>query len=440
VIAAPVSLEVETFAEWQTRTLPHRPLTDADHVLIERLAKDRRVIIDELATGLRVETRAWIGKVRFSGFELHITPKHVGGALPVLRMIEFSRGLEGLRRMQTTVKLAVGGEDLLDLLALLLAEETDRLLRDGLLQNYVTRDEALSVVRGQLRVLDQATRHPGRLDVLECRFDELETDIDENRLVALGLEFALQGCRDPQVRRRVRLTRSIMVESCDPSRLDWRWVDGPIEYHRRNAPYRQAHEYARLLIEGLGIRDLYQTGSLTSSAFLINMNALFEAFVGRLLEVAFASTPVEVDLQRHLRGRIVDGLTGHTYAPVIPDIVLRDQSTSAPRSVPVDVKYKLYAERAIDPGDLYQLFFYAFALAAQVTSSSEAPPVGLIYPATAVSTIDLRFKDLQGSVGAHLYGLGLDVRAALDALDAGSSAALPIVQSLQALLAEAGSA
>ena len=45
---------------------------------------------------------------------------------------------------------------------------------------------------------------------LECRFDELETDIPENQLLAAGLAIAKRAARDPDVRRLAARAHAIL--------------------------------------------------------------------------------------------------------------------------------------------------------------------------------------------------------------------------------------
>jgi 5-methylcytosine-specific restriction enzyme subunit McrC len=426
-------------AEWRSRTLPPDiRLTEADRTLVARLAPDSRLVVEEFRDGIHLRSSSWVGTVRFAEFEVRVVPKYVGGTLPVLRMLEFSLGLNGLHRLPAARQLAVGEGGLQDLIGRLLAEEATRIVQDGLLQDYVTREEALPMVRGRLLPLEQVTRHPGRIDVLECRFDEFETDIDENRLVALGLEAARGICGHPDVRREVNRVRPVFAEACDPLALDPRYLDAPIDYHRRNDRYRQAHGYAKLLLAGLGVHDLYAAGAADCYAFMIDMDRVFEGFVSQILKAAFDGEGVEVAVQRHVRGRIVDAQSGRTYATVIPDVVLRVATPAGWRELPVDAKYKLYAERTIDNGDLYQVFFYAFVHRTAQLEGAESARAVLMYPSEGPHRQDLRFTDLRGVNGALLTGLGLNVGAALDALENGKVDALPFVHAISSLL-EVGS-
>ncbi|MEV5829365.1 hypothetical protein AB0L25_27765 [Spirillospora sp. NPDC052242] len=72
------------------------------------------------------------------------------------------------------------GLDLRDLVCLLLTLEADRLLRHGLRRDYLRREEDLPAVRGRLLADRQVMRRFGRLDRLECRYDERSGDILDN--------------------------------------------------------------------------------------------------------------------------------------------------------------------------------------------------------------------------------------------------------------------
>ena len=47
------------------------------------------------------------------------------------------------------------------------------------------------MLRGRLMMREQYLRRFGRIDVLECRFDDYDADIPENQLLAAALGVAL---------------------------------------------------------------------------------------------------------------------------------------------------------------------------------------------------------------------------------------------------------
>ena len=123
-----------------------------------------------------------------SSFEVRVVPKLVGGNLGVLEMFDYASGLDALARLRCDPRRSTSGRGPADRPARASSSPApcERILRDGLLQDYVTREETLGVLRGRLRVDEQVRRRFGRVDQLECRFDELETDVPDNQLLAVG--------------------------------------------------------------------------------------------------------------------------------------------------------------------------------------------------------------------------------------------------------------
>ena len=347
---APPTFEI---AEWATRLIPDVELTDADRRLATALAAgDPRLLVDDLREGVRVTARSWVGVVRFETFGVSVVPKLAGGNLGVLRMLQYASGLHALDRLETqrTLETAKVGQ-LVDLLGLLLAEATSRLLRDGLLSDYVSREETLATMRGRLRLDEQMRRRYLQIDRLECRFDEHDTDIVENRLLGAALAIARRVCADDDVRRRVGRYHTVLNEVCEPGEFDPESASLELTYHRRNQHYRTAHALSWLFVRTLAVNNLYEAGSIGSFAFLLDMNLLFEQFVTRLLVDALAGTGVDVRAQYRDQTLIVEEPLLRRYAGVVPDILLESDDVHGRRRVPVDAKYKLYDEGKLDPAD-----------------------------------------------------------------------------------------
>lgn len=305
---------------------------------------------------LRVRARSWVGVVRVAGHEIRITPKHTRGSLGVLTMLRYASGaVPDQLGSQRTVR--EGDRNLIDLVCLLLADECELVVRQGALQDYVEHEEALSALRGRLLVDRQIRARYGQLEEIECRFDELETDIAENRILAAGLAVARRVCTDVMIRARVRRLAEAFAELCSVARGVADAAD-PMEYTRRNKHYATGHVWARLLLAQHGIHDLYAAGTPPTQAFLLDMNILFERFIAQALEDSARGTMFRVDCQSSTGSIIVDALTGRTYTRVRPDMLVHNDGGE---TFPVDTKYKLYDERRVAPEDIYQAFLYAFA-------------------------------------------------------------------------------
>ena len=270
-----------------------------------------------------------------------------------------------------------------DLLGQLLAEATALIVRDGVLSDYVTREETLTTLRGRLRIDDQIRRRFLQVDRLDCRFDELETDIVENRLLGAALGIARRVCRDEGVRRATSRYHAVMSEVCRPEAFEpaAAATELVVPPAQRALPHRAR---ARLAVHrGGGRRGPAGPGGCGRSyAFLLDMNRLFERFVTRLLADAFAADRWAVRAQYRDQTLIVEEPLLRRYAAIIPDILLESVDAHGRRRVPVDAKYKLYDEGKLDPGDVYQTFFYAYAYARPVDRERDQVRAFIVYPAT----------------------------------------------------------
>lgn len=362
---------------------------------------------------MRVTTHSWVGVVRFSAVEIRVVPKLIGGTLRVLRMIEYAEGVRLIARLPTDRPLPADGTDLFDLVVLLLTEETKALIRHGLIRDYRPVDDSLDVLRGRLRVREQYLRRYGQLHRIECAFDEYDGDVPENQLLAAALRAAEKRVGDLRVRNDARAFGGILREVCDAPTYDADWYTRKIRYGRRNAPYRPAHELAKLVLTGIALTDHVDRSTLEFRSFMIDMNAIFERFVTKLVVNSLAGTALQARAQQTVRAVIVDEESGQTYSTIRPDIIVEDSASG--RSVPIDVKYKLYdSAKKVSTADIYQMFVYAYSVGAREDSARAA----LIYPALAsISGPALHIKPLAAATPARIRGVGIDVAAALEAVN-----------------------
>jgi 5-methylcytosine-specific restriction enzyme subunit McrC len=432
-----VTADLPTFEleEWEPAVrLPGVELTTSDRTLALALSDGENLLaVDELRDGVRVRAFSWVGVVRFEHFEVRVVPKLVGGNLGILAMLDYASGLDALARLPSVRELAVERDGrLVDLLGLLLAMASERLIRDGLLQDYVTHEDTLTTVRGRLLPVEQLERHYGRIDRLECRYDELETDILENRIVAVALGLARRICHDDEAHRRLARVHAVFSDACETRDFEPEVATRELFYHRRNEHYRTAHTLAWYFIHRLAVTDVFAPGGGRSFAFLLDMNLLFEQFVTRILDDTFRGTAVSVHAQRRDRSLIFNEATGRPYAAVIPDVLLERRDENGRRRVPIDAKYKLYDERKIDPGDVYQTFFYAYAYSREPDRAAARSEAFVIYPESAASGgVRLRIQAQDGVGTARIRALPLNVEAALASIVAGQSRHLPALDPIR---------
>lgn len=407
--------------EWTSRVYEGVALTPDDRAVVDKRSAsgDDRLQIEELRQGLRVRTRSWVGVVRLPTVEIRVVPKVTGDQLGLVRLIEYASGLDALTRLRDGATLEASGDSLIELFALLFVEASERVLRRGLLSGYVEREDDLPLVRGRILGDRQVLERFGQLDRIVCRFDELEHDVVENQLLAAALLVAFPRVTSVGLQRRISRLRGVLEPICDTDQLDLADARTTLTCNRLNAHYETAHQLAWLLLDALGIDDLFALGETRSFSFLLNMNQLFERFVTRVVEQVLPAVRYRVTSQLPYRSVVWNVSSQRPYTNIIPDVVVERRGESDCR-VAIDAKYKLYDERGFDPSDIYQTFLYAFALG---TSASDAVPTSLLlYPATTEEprSTRLRIRRLSGGAGADIVGIGLPVAALLKELTAGA--------------------
>lgn len=421
-------------AEWQETLVPDVTLSDRDRKLVARVSGDEkqgRVDIDELRTGVRIRAKSWVGVLCFEQVTVRIVPKLAGGNLGLLDMLAYTSGLKALRRNRSRRTLQSGNRDsLFDFIALLLADATERIVQQGLLHDYVLQEADLPVLRGRLRVNEQVRRRFGRIDRLECRYDDHLSDVPENQLLAAALEACYARVTDASVRLRIHRLHTVFHRTCDLRSVAIESLLEPMRYHRLNAYYADAHGLARLILQALSVDDLLSLGKVDSFAFLLDMNALFEAFVEQLMRQLLGDVG-RVHAQHSDRSILWDVTRSKPYGQIRPDLLVESYAEPRRRLV-MDAKYKLYDEKKISSADIYQSFLYAFAYAMPET----LPQSLLLYPSGSSRTESkvIRVKHQSARRLAQIEAVGIHLPSILDEL---TQQTRPQIQSLQTLCLQA---
>lgn len=240
--------------------------------------------------------------------------------------------------------------------------QVGRAFRRGILQGYRTEEEALSTVRGRIRFDDQIRRRYGIAPPIEVRYDEFTEDIDINRLIKaaigrLGRMRLRSGNSRSQLRAFDGALARVGTVDFHPDRLP------EVAWSRLNEHYRPAVRLAKLILRSSAFE--LRGGEVRSSAFLVDMNRVFEDFVVTALREALGLSDRSFpqgnsDLRLDRAGAV----------RLEPDISWWEGG----RCVFVgDVKYKKVNVGGIRHPDLYQLLAYMVA--------SDLPTGLLIYAA-----------------------------------------------------------
>lgn len=155
-------------------------------------------------------------------------------------------------------------------------------LSAGLIRGYRRVDEALTTVRGRIRLGDQIRRRPGMIIPLEVSYSEFTPDIPENRILrtaAHRLQF-LPDLPDATRRRLAMVDARLADATLIPQGAQVpTWTPS-----RLNARYQDALALADRIVRRISVE--VEDGHASSAAFVTEMPALFERFVESELTAA----------------------------------------------------------------------------------------------------------------------------------------------------------
>ncbi|MFH8238407.1 McrC family protein [Streptomyces sp. NPDC018321] len=279
-------------------------------------------------------------------FTVRVVPK-----VPIARLfflLGYSLDANGIWR-EGEVDVAEHRE-LVPALADALERQTDRALRQGLLQGYRTTEESSLVVRGRIREADQIRHRFGVMQPVEVTYDEFTTDIAENQILRTAVERLLRLPGVPRdVRRRLLHQRARLVDVVPVARGQRMPCWQPT---RLNTRYHSALRLAQVLLDGASAE--HAPGGLRIDGFLFDMNQLFEDFVTVALREALRGSGRVARLQDSHH------LDEASAIRMRPDFVLY-----GPDGVPcavADAKYKAERRGGYPDADLYQMLAYCTAL------------------------------------------------------------------------------
>ncbi|SFF91338.1 McrC family protein [Curtobacterium sp. YR515] len=294
-----------------------------------------------VADEYRVSGVRKVGVVRIAGHDVWIRPKT--SVRRLFAMLGYARAGSAIWEDEDFGFAA--DEDLVPALAHAFGWQASRALAGGALRGYVTRDDALPLVRGRWRIGDQLTRRGGQPLPVEVSFDDYVEDIAENQLVLTAATrlLRLPGVPADVVGRLRRVVRVLDGVTVIP-------VGAPVPVvrpDRRNARYSAVLPLASLVLSGASIEQ--RTGSLVGAGFLVDMWSVFEDFVTATLREAFRPYGGELVAQ------YASTLDVEGTVKIAPDLVwVVDGEVRAC----IDVKYKVEKHGRYPNADLYQMAAY----------------------------------------------------------------------------------
>jgi 5-methylcytosine-specific restriction enzyme subunit McrC len=350
-----------------------------------------------------IQATQYVGLIQGRHGSLNILPKvdrDVGGEQAATRnlitMLCYAYDLPLVAQSDASLKTGQGSW--FEILTGLFARQLYDQLRQGIERVYVTVEERSLALKGRWLLEQQLTRHPYIRHAFDVRYDDYQSDTPLNRVFRYSVELLSTISRAPQNQRLLAEIQMLLDAVSLPHRLTREDLD---------RVFQPSFQIARLLIESM--TQVMQSGAAPLTAFVFDMNVLFESFVARFLakhwrEIAGKAHKgfyVQAQMQGEKTLYLAEREDNVPAFKLIPDLLLRDSLKQV--SVVMDTKYKRLdpstRKLEISQADIYQMLAYANRLG--------CPRVLLLYPSNQGQVIESQFKILNSEITVDIRTINM---------------------------------
>ncbi|MDM5188881.1 hypothetical protein QUF99_16620 [Bacillus sp. DX4.1] len=296
---------------------------------------------------MRFEFFSSVGVLELDSCRIVVKPKFHNGFHDVIQMVLFTEDIP--LSIEHDTKGGHDAESLYELLVRLYIKQVEMILERGVTKEYINEENNLNVLRGRLNMRKQLQLNYSRPTKIYCHYDELETNILDNQVLRSVLEVAR---RLPLTKSTARRVQQLLHEFTNLTDLFHHTEWPRFTYNRLNQHYEYAHKLGYYIWQQQYTNQMYQFSSDSHFSFFIDMNELFEAFVGKWLE-QYTPPTTKVHLQKFFKKAMISNET--SYHNIKPDIIIETPNEPA---LVIDTKYKNYGNKKVSNSDIYQLAFY----------------------------------------------------------------------------------
>lgn len=255
---------------------------------------------------------------------------------------------------------------LLELFISMFLEALAELVRRGIKNDYIAKEENLAFLKGKLKIGGHIRQNYIHKERFFVEYDEYLPDRVENRLIRTTLEYLYKKSRSSANQQCIRKFQFVF-DDVSPVH-DIPGAFSKVRFNRQMKDYEQVLLWCRTFLLGNSFSPY--KGDDVAFALLFDMNLLFESYVGHWLKKQGLQVKLQ-DKSHHLAY-----LEGRGKFRLKPDIVINGGEIIA------DTKWKLLSEdkthQGVAQGDMYQLFAYGKKY--DGTKTAKCKNLFLIYP------------------------------------------------------------
>jgi 5-methylcytosine-specific restriction endonuclease McrBC regulatory subunit McrC len=178
-------------------------------------------------------------------------------------------------------------DSFIDLLAWIFGQRLSHELQIGLSRTYVPFEEETSAIRGRIQMQQHFSRSGWRADQLPCAWDELSPNTRLNRILSTAVDVIGQRTRLAEASWSLarcgehfeEVQRFSVAQALNEARL--------VRFDRTNERFGQLFRLGVTLLRGAAPNQYAQEED--SFCFFLDMNRVFEDFVGAALQSRFSA-------------------------------------------------------------------------------------------------------------------------------------------------------
>ena len=258
---------------------------------------------------------------------------------------------------------------LLDILAKVFSKKLLNELQKGLYREYVSKEEALSTIKGKTLISKSIKENTINKNKMNCKYDEFTEDNLFNAILKRAINVILFSTKNDDVKKELNSINNIFSDVSDiyiPNNIILNY-----NLNRMNNRFLECFTLAKLILLNSSMDK--SLGKENGFSILFEMNYLYEEYIGVLLKEVFNDTNISINTQEKSRYLLWNTLKERNEIALKPDIVI--YKDNKPKVI-IDTKWKSSSINNIEiysQSDIYQMYAY-------ITTYTECEECILLYP------------------------------------------------------------
>ena len=258
---------------------------------------------------------------------------------------------------------------LLDILAKVFSKKLLNELQKGLYREYVSKEEALSTIKGKILISKSIKENTINKNKMNCKYDEFTEDNLFNAILKRAISVILFSIKNDDVKKELNIINNVLNDISDiyiPNNIILNY-----KLNRMNNRFLECFTLAKLILLNSSMDK--SLGKENGFSILFEMNYLYEEYIGVLLKEVFNDTNISINTQEKSRYLLWNTLKERNEIALKPDIVI--YKDNKPKVI-IDTKWKSSSINNIEiysQSDIYQMYAY-------ITTYTECEECILLYP------------------------------------------------------------